>query len=47
MRLDGNCCNWSFFLKIAITFAVFRLVGKIPVVNDKLAITDIGLLRGV
>ena len=35
------------FLKIGITFAVFKLVGKIPVENDKLAISDIVLLGGV
>ena len=33
---------WSSFLKIRITFAVFRLTGKIPVENDRLAISDIG-----
>ena len=38
---------WSSFLKIGIKFAVFKLAGKIPVENDKLAISDIGLLRGV
>ena len=38
---------WSSFLKIGITFAVFKLAGKIPVENDKLAISDKGLLRGV
>ena len=38
---------WSSFLKIGITFAVFKLPGKIPVENGKLAISDIVLLRGV
>ena len=38
---------WASFLKIGITFAVFRFAGKIPVENDKLAISDIGVMRGV
>ena len=35
------------FLKNWNWFAVFRMAGKIPVENDKLAISDTGLLRGV
>ena len=38
---------WASLLKIGITFAGFKLAVKIPVENDKLTISDIGLLRGV
>ena len=34
-------------LIIGIIFAIFKFAGKIPVENDKLAISNIGLLRGV
>ena len=33
----------SSFLNIGITFAIFKLLGKVPDENDKLAINDIGL----
>ena len=36
---------WSSFLNIGITFATFKLSGKLPVENDKFPISDIGLLR--
>ena len=38
--------RWSF-LNIGITFAIFKLLGKVPDENDKLAINDIGLLSAV
>ena len=37
----------SSFLNIGVTFAIFKLSGKLPVENDKFAISDIGLPRAV
>ena len=37
----------SSFLNIGITFTVFKLLGKVPDVSDKLATNDIGLLSAV
>ena len=37
----------SSFLNIGITFAIFKLSGKVPDENDRLAINDIGLLSAV
>ena len=36
---------WSSFLNIGITFATFKLSGKLPVENDKFLVSEIGLLR--
>ena len=38
---------WLSFLYIGITFAVFKVRGKVPVEKDKLAIKDIGSLKVV
>ena len=37
----------SSFLNIGITFAIFKLLGKVQDVSDKLATNDIGLLSAV
>ena len=37
----------SSFLNIGVTFAIVKLSGKLPVENDKFAISDIGLPRAV
>ena len=38
---------WLSFLNIGITFAIFKLLRKVPDENDKLAMNDIGLLSAV
>ena len=37
----------SSFLNMGIIFAIFKLLGKVPDENDKLAVNDIGLLSAV
>ena len=37
----------SSFLNIGIIFAIFKLFGKVPDENVKLAISDIGFLSAV
>ena len=36
-----------FLINIGITFAIFKLIGKVPEENDKLVINDTGLLKAV
>ena len=36
-----------FLQNIGITFAIFKLIRKVPEENDKLVFNDIGLLKAV
>ena len=37
----------KFLQNIGITFAIFKLIRKVPEENDKLVFNDIGLLKAV
>ena len=46
MKLGDNGAI-MFLQNIGITFAIFKLIRKVPEENDKLVFNDIGLLKAV